>query len=73
MVRSYLAMLPRLSAEETLDASTSVALGSGTLKNAKRVEGNLRRAARAGMPARKIPLDPGALADMGIGMVTADG
>ena len=71
MVRSYLAMIPRLAAEETLDASTSVALGSGTLKDAARVQDGLLRVAGAGR--RRPAPSPGALAAMGIGVMKPNG
>ena len=73
MVRSYLAMIPRLAAEETLDASTSVALGSGTLKDAQRVQDDLLRAARAGRKVARVKPSPAALAMMGIKVERANG
>ncbi len=70
LVRAYLAMLPRLTAEETLAASTAVALGSGTLKNPDQVEGALMRVVRGDRkPAARVR-DPAALAAMGIGVVS---
>ncbi len=73
MVRSYLAMIPRLAAEETLDASTSVALGSGTLKDARSVQDGLLRVAGAGRRRRAPAPSPGALAAMGIGVMKPNG
>ena len=73
MVRSYLAMIPRLAAEETLDASTAVALGSGTLKDARSVQDGLLRVAGAGRRRRAVAPSPAALAAMGIGVMKADG
>ena len=58
-------MLPRLQAEETLDAVTAFALGTGNLKpqDARRVHAGLlsRANVRAAAPA-----DPRALSMMGI-------
>ncbi len=69
IVRAYHKMLPRLMAEETLDVSTAVALGSGTLKDADQVEGALMRAVRGDRkPAARVR-DPAALAAIGIGVV----
>ena len=65
-------MMPRLAAEETLDASTAVALGSGTLKNSKSVSDNLLRAARAGAKRRGPKPSPAMLAAMGIAVVPND-
>ena len=73
MVRSYLAMLPRLAAEETLDASTAVALGSGTLKDSRQVSDKLLRTARAGAKRRGSKPSPAMLAQMGIAVVHGDG
>ncbi len=70
IVRAYHKMLPRLMAEETLDASTAVALGSGTLKDPDRVEGALMRAVRGGRKPPARLRDPAALAAMGIGVVS---
>lgn len=66
LVRAYLHMLPRLAAEETLDASTAVGLGTGSLKDARTVTRDLMRLA-GGTPAtaRERP-SPAALAEMGI-------
>ena len=73
LVRSYLAMLPRLAAEETLDASTAVALGSGALKAARQVSDKLLRTARAGAKPRGAKPSPAMLAQMGIGVVHSNG
>lgn len=73
MVRSYLAMIPRLSAEETLDASTAVALGSGTLKDMKRVQGDLLRAASGPQRRSSTPFNRDAMASMGLAVVKHNG
>lgn len=73
MVRSYLAMLPRLSAEETLDAATAAALGGGTLKDASKVHRALQLAIDGPTPPRAQPLNRAAMASMGLGVVTPDG
>ncbi len=71
IVRAYYKMLPRLTAEETLDASTAVALGSGTLKDASQVEGALMRAVRGDAKPPVRVRDPAALALIGINVVGA--
>ena len=66
LVRAYIKMLPRLHAEDMLDHGTAVALGTGSLKDAKAVTRNLMSAARGeGRPRRSTP-SPAALALMGI-------
>ncbi len=72
-IRALMQMIPRLSAEETLDASTAVALGSGTLKDARRVSDGLMRTARAGARQRGPAPSPATLAAMGIGVVIGNG
>lgn len=64
-------MMPRLQAEEAIDASRVVALGSGTLKQG--VAGQMLRGLerQAGPPGSRPPAvkaDPAMLAAMGIGV-----
>ena len=73
LVRSYLAMLPRLVAEETLDAAKAVALGSGTLEDARGIQAGLLRVARAGAKPRGVKPSPAMLAQMGIAVVHGNG
>lgn len=61
-------MLPRLVAEETLAASTAVALGSGTYKtgDAQRIRAGLER--QAGASRRAPQVSYAVLSMMGIGV-----
>jgi hypothetical protein len=59
-------MLPRLAAEETLDASTAVGLGTGSYKDGKAVTRNLMKVASAGRSPRRSTASPAALEMMGI-------
>ena len=61
-------MLPRLTAEETLAASTAVALGSGMYKKGdpRRIRAALER--RAAIRPRAAKVDYALLAAMGIGV-----
>ncbi len=61
-------MLPRLAAEDMLDSSTSVALGTGSIKDAKGVTRNLMKQAQGNTRPRRGTLSEGALAAMGIGV-----
>lgn len=58
-------MLPRLAAEETLNAVTATAMGSGTMKEseARRAHADLARTASARRPPQA---DPRVLSLMGI-------
>lgn len=60
-------MMPQLSAEETLDQATAVALGSGTLKkaDARRVHAALEKQASGRRAVVRRP-GPAELAAMGI-------
>jgi len=58
-------MMPRLTAEEMLETSNAVALGSGSLKRGDRQRLMRELIARAG-GRRAPPADPLALAMMGI-------
>ena len=73
MVRAYAAMMPRLQAQETLDAARSVSLGAGTLKDADRRQLVHRLELQAHPPGtgrrRAAPADPRALAMMGISVI----
>ena len=72
LVRSYLALMPRPAAEETLDAATAVSLGTGAGPAVERVRRNLMRVA-AGKPRRAVRQPhPHALAAMGIKAVKSD-
>lgn len=44
-------MLPRLEAEESIRASTVVAIGTGALKNPRKISDEWERRARAGQAA----------------------
>lgn len=73
LVRAYLAMLPRLTAEESLQAAERTAMGSGALKKSayQSVHRRWVRAAAHGMTRPVRPrgaVDPAALAAMGIGV-----
>lgn len=59
-------MMPRLHAQDMLDAANAAALGSGALPSgdAARMRGALERAAGE----RAAPIDPRALAMMGVGV-----
>ena len=72
-IQSFLAMMPRLAAEEMLDASTAVALGSGTLKDAAGVTARLLRATGDEQQRRAPAPSPAALAAMGIEVVKSNG
>lgn len=65
-------MLPRLQAEETLEAVTAAALGSGAMKpqEARRLTAALTRRARGHAGPRTA--DPRVLAAMGIACVRED-
>lgn len=65
-------MLPRLAAEETLAASTAVALGSGTYKtgDAQRIRAGLER--QAGASRRTPRVSYAVLHTMGIGIEVED-
>jgi len=67
MVRAYGAMLPRLRAEEQLDAVHAAALGNVQYerRSRDRAMGELARRAEA-CPRRAMPATPAALAAVGI-------
>ncbi len=59
-------MLPRLVAEELLDAATATGLGSGSIKDAEKVTRNLMDTARGEKRRRRAQLTEAAAALMGI-------
>ena len=65
-MRSYVQMLPRLAAENILDAATASGLGTGSFKDADRVMRNLMDTARGETGRRRAPLTEAAAALMGI-------
>lgn len=70
-MRAYLTMLPRLRAEEMLEASNAMALGSGALRpmEAARLRRELMRQT-GGRSA--VPATPMALAAMGIAVTVVE-
>ena len=59
-------MLPRLHAEQMLDAATSAGLGTGSMKDAETVARNLMDVARGETRRRRAPLTEAGAALMGI-------
>lgn len=70
LVRAFMAMLPRLDAEEALGRASVQALGSGSMKkrDAMKLERQLRRAANGGASVRAARPSTAQLAMMGIGV-----
>ena len=71
LVKAFIAMLPRLQAEEQLAAIESAQLGGGLVEQKdmqRRVHALEREALGGRRPRQTAAPDPGALADMGIGM-----
>ena len=66
LVRAYVRMLPRLAAEDVLDAATAMGLGTGSFKDTERVTRNLMDVARGETRRRRAPLTEHAAALMGI-------
>ncbi len=65
-MRAYIKMLPRLAAEDILDAATSTGLGSGSIKDAETVTRNLMDLASGETRRRVAPLTEAGAAIMGI-------
>lgn len=59
-------MLPRLAAEDLLDAATATGLGTGSFKDAERVTRNLMDVAKGEKRRHRAPLTEHAAALMGI-------
>lgn len=70
LVRAYVAMLPRLEAQEQLAAISAAALGSGHVKtnDARRAIAKLERQAQGGR-RKAVKATPQVLAGMGIAVV----
>jgi hypothetical protein len=65
-VRAYVKMLPRLAAEDMLDAATTTGLGTGSLEDAETVTRNLMDLASGEARRRAAPLTEAGAALMGI-------
>ena len=66
LVRAYIRMLPRLAAEQILDAATSAGLGAGSMSDAEGVTRKLMDQASGETTRRRAPLTEAAAAIMGI-------
>jgi hypothetical protein len=71
VIRAFVAMLPRLEAEEALKTAQRVSVGTGATKNGRAVIRGWERAARGGR-SRAVKPTPDQLADLGIGVHVAE-